>query len=203
MDLVHPVKSDQVHREGPQLLLGGSQCRRASAAAGSSQNSRRAPLTAAPGYARRWCTIKTLHFRMKYLTSPRREQPRRVLRGCDSPSCIPYQIFFCAPPKCVMRNKLNVNQKRRTVVLLETPVIFKKCSVSIVCSSRLESVMRNKLNVNQRRRSVVLLEVPVILKYCSLSIVCSSRHPVKRVGYWLVKERGVEWRREDEVDDTG
>ena len=126
MDLVHPVKSDQVHREGPQLLLGGSQCRRASAAAGSSQNSRRAPLTAAPGYARRWCTIETHHLRRKHLTSPRREQPRRVLRGCDSPFGIPFQILFCVPPKCVIRNYLIINKRRKSVVPPEGTTDFHK-----------------------------------------------------------------------------
>ena len=61
-------------------------CLRASAAAGSSQNSRRATLTAAPGYARRWCTIETHHLQRKHLVTPRREQPRLIMRGCDSPT---------------------------------------------------------------------------------------------------------------------
>ena len=72
---------------------------RASAAAGSSQNSRRATLTAAPGYARRWCTIETHHLQRKHLVTPRREQPRRVLRGCDSPTGIPFQIRSASFPK--------------------------------------------------------------------------------------------------------
>ena len=112
---------------------------RASGAAGSSQNSRRVTLTAAPGYARRWCTITSRNFSIKCPSSPRREQPRRVLRGCDSPFGIPFQILFCVPPKCVIRNYLIINKK--SVVLWETPRIFIKHSVSAVRSSRSRDVV--------------------------------------------------------------
>ena len=111
-------------------------CYRASGAAGSSQNSRRATLTAAPDYARRWCTIETHHLRRKHLTSPRREQPRRVLRGCDSPSVILYQIPFCFIPKSVMRNYLIINKNENLSSLREVLEIFIKHLLSNVCSSR-------------------------------------------------------------------
>ena len=101
-------------------------CRRASAAAGSSQNSRRATLTAAPGYARRWCTIETHHLRRKHLTSPRREQPRRVLRGCDSPSGIQYHLPFHLSSQSVMRNYLIINKRRKSVVPPEGTTDFHK-----------------------------------------------------------------------------
>ncbi len=51
------------------------------------------------------------------MVTPRREQPRRVLRGCDSHSGIPYHILFCFLPKSVMRDYLIINKKRKSVVL--------------------------------------------------------------------------------------
>ena len=109
-------------------------CHRASAAAGSSQSSRRAVLTAAPGYARRWCTSRTRKKQIQRWVSPRREQPRRVLRGCDSPSVIPYQIFFyfssqkCDEEPAEQQSKLKIRGPFETTD-------FHKKSISIDCLS--------------------------------------------------------------------
>ena len=70
------------------------------------------------------------------MVTPRREQPRCVLRGCDSHSGIPYHILFCFLPKSVMRDYLIINKKRKSVVLQGAPQIFIRHSVSNVCSSR-------------------------------------------------------------------
>ena len=108
------------------LSSGQKDCLRASAAAGSSHNSRRAALTAALDYARRWCTIETHHLQRKHLATPRREQPRRVLRGCDSPSGITHHVPFIYLPKSVMRNYLIINKRRKTMVPPEGTTDFHK-----------------------------------------------------------------------------
>ena len=97
----------------------------------------RATLTAAPGYARRWCTIKTHHLQRKHLATPPQGTAApgfaRLRFALWQPISDPFSFIF---PKSVMRNYLIINKNENLWSLREAPQIFIKHSVATVCSSR-------------------------------------------------------------------